>query len=598
VATKIWTTKTDFDTGSLSDVVDHRNDDLQLVCAWSLGGDLNTARFWIAGCGTQVAGLCFTGTTGENVAYTEEYNGTSWSHGADCIVAGQGTQGFGTQLAAVKCGGLGGLKFTEEYDGTSWCSGNDLLENAYYGCCNSSTPVAGLCIGAGNGNVHAQEYNGTSWSVGGEKLVNNWYAGGGGTQTAAFSAGGGTSEVLTQEYDGTSFSSGGDLNVGRFRLAGAGTLTAGLCFGGYIAAHRAETEEYNGTSWISVDNLNTARSALGGCGAQTAGLSFGGFIGASTLSAVTEEYNPVSLGTWTVDFDSDDVITQWGSLGWSNVGGGSVKARVKSATSQGNLDGATWYPIGGGGFYITQPVDVECPDNRWYRLEVTLEEGSTPEVQQLGQDYGPPCPTITGNARIRPSISANGEICLNIPLYGVARIRPSIGGTARIRPSIGANGEICLNIPLYAVARVQPSIGAVARIRPSIGANGEICLNIPLYAVARIRPFIKASGQISKVPKIQYICCRTKITRLTDQMKSWENLVAEVTPPFRRIVDLAWSARIAPKIYEVTIDCSARIRLRPGHPAWVPGTGTISAVSKIRLSLARGKVYIVLKDQG
>ncbi len=42
--------------------------------AWSAGGNLATARYFLAGCGTQSAGLSFGGTTGANSAVTEEYN--------------------------------------------------------------------------------------------------------------------------------------------------------------------------------------------------------------------------------------------------------------------------------------------------------------------------------------------------------------------------------------------------------------------------------------------------------------------------------------------------------------------------------------------
>ena len=46
---------------------------------WSAGGNLITAREYLAGAGTQTAGLCMGGSTGSNSAATEEYNGTSWS---------------------------------------------------------------------------------------------------------------------------------------------------------------------------------------------------------------------------------------------------------------------------------------------------------------------------------------------------------------------------------------------------------------------------------------------------------------------------------------------------------------------------------------
>jgi len=97
--------------------------------------------------------------------------------------------------------------------------------------------------------------------------------------------------------------------------------------------------------------------------------------------------------------------------------------------------------------------------------------------------------------------------------------------------------------------------------------------------------------------KIQYICSRFKITRITNQMKTWDMLVAESTPPFRRLVDIAWSAMIAPKVYKVFITALTRIRLRKGHPDWVSNEHTIQGTGKIRLSFERGKVFIIFKDR-
>jgi len=701
MATKIWTTKADFDTGNLSNVVDHRNDDLQLACAWSTGGDLNTARWVLGGCGTQTAGLSFGGYTDSSCAVTEEYGGTCWSSGGDLNTVIYGHAGCGTQTAGLSFGGVGPSAVTEEYNGSCWSSGGD-LNTANIDLAGCGTQTAGLSIGGYNAGdlATSEEYNGTCWSLGGDlNLARNHFSGCG-TQTASLAFGQENFLSSVEEYNGSSWSSGGDLNIGRGSNGGAGTQTAGLCFGGYDGGdNTAITEEYNGNSWSYGGDLNTARRGLSGCGIQNSALSFGGYI--SSVSAITEEYNTVVSGTWTVDFDSGDAAS-WGNLSWINTGGGSVKARVKSATSQGNLDGATWYPCGswitaadlnsgrgectatgsqsaavtcggwsgvvqlteeyngtswctggdlnvprrrrpggggtqtaafsvggysgigylntseeyngtswcssgnisqvkaylagcgtllaglcfgglvtppfsnptnrteefdgtswslggnlitakgmlggsgssidaisvggwtgselkkcetydgiiwtsqvdvnssvrsglcggsngalsfGGGTsqitteeyngsawtimsdcivglyykgdagttgaalsvsggtnvvsksceeYNTQPVDVECPDNQWYRLEVTLVEGSTPEVQQVSQEYQLPSPG--------EEITANAEICLNVPLYADGRIQPIITANGRIKPSIISDG------------RIQPTISANSNI--------------------------------------------------------------------------------------------------------------------------------------
>ena len=85
---------------------------------WSSGGDLNTARHNLAGCGTQSAGLSFGGDTGRYSNKTEEYNGTSWSSGGDLNTARDGLAGCGTQSAGLSFGGYDGSfsAVTEEYN--------------------------------------------------------------------------------------------------------------------------------------------------------------------------------------------------------------------------------------------------------------------------------------------------------------------------------------------------------------------------------------------------------------------------------------------------------------------------------------------------
>jgi len=510
MATKIWTTKSDFDTGSLTNVVDHRNNDLQLACAWSSAADLNTARYSLGGCGTQSSGLSFGGTDPIS-AITEEYNSTCWSSGGDLSTATKNLAGCGTLTAGLSFGGyddIDNLAITEEYNGACWSSGGDLNigKRLLAGC---GTQTAGLGFGGYTDSRSAitEEYNGSCWSSGGDLNIARYWLAGAGTQTAGLSFGGYTDSLsaITEEYNGSCWSSGGDLNEARRRIAGCGTQTAGLSFGGYTDTVVTTTEEYNGTSWFNGDDLNTARRELAGAGTQTSGLSFGGFAVAQT--ATTEEYNPVSTGTWTIDFDSciDEINgnkTIWDDLSWLNTGGGSSKARVKSADSQASLDGATWYPTGGSGYYETQPVDVECPDNRWYRLELSLVEGSTPQIEQVGQGYTEPWPTIignaniqisypsiTGNGKIQPILTANSEISLNVLLYADGRIQPIISADGKIQPVISSNAEICLNV----------SLNANARIQPVISSNAEICLNVPLYAVARIQSTISGDGRISPI---------------------------------------------------------------------------------------------------
>src|SRR6056300_477300 len=55
--------------------------------SWSTGGNLNTARAYLAGIGTQTAGLATGGETPTVTGATETYNGTSWTEVNDLNTA-------------------------------------------------------------------------------------------------------------------------------------------------------------------------------------------------------------------------------------------------------------------------------------------------------------------------------------------------------------------------------------------------------------------------------------------------------------------------------------------------------------------------------
>lgn len=76
------------------------------VASWATGGDLNTARFELAGAGTQTAGLAFAGDTPvSRSSATEEYNGATWTSVNPVNTARNSLGGCGTQTAALGFGG-------------------------------------------------------------------------------------------------------------------------------------------------------------------------------------------------------------------------------------------------------------------------------------------------------------------------------------------------------------------------------------------------------------------------------------------------------------------------------------------------------------
>ena len=84
--------------------------------SWTAGGNLNTGRRELAGCGTQTAGLAFGGDTGSNSAATELYNGTSWTASAAMNTGRQLLAGAGIQTAGLAFGGsLSPKAQTEEF---------------------------------------------------------------------------------------------------------------------------------------------------------------------------------------------------------------------------------------------------------------------------------------------------------------------------------------------------------------------------------------------------------------------------------------------------------------------------------------------------
>jgi hypothetical protein len=79
---------------------------------------LGTARNYLAGAGTQSAGLSMGGSTGSNSNVTEAYDGSAWSAGGNLATARHFLAGAGTQTAGLSMGGHDGspTAVTEEYD--------------------------------------------------------------------------------------------------------------------------------------------------------------------------------------------------------------------------------------------------------------------------------------------------------------------------------------------------------------------------------------------------------------------------------------------------------------------------------------------------
>ncbi len=118
------------------------------VGAWSSGGSLSVDFDLAGGCGTQDAAM--GSGPDDDTDGTQEYNGSAWSAGGNMNHARYWLSNFGTQTAATSCGGYaGGLSNeTEEYNGTAWSnSGIGNLSTSRYNAASAGTQNSGLYFG-------------------------------------------------------------------------------------------------------------------------------------------------------------------------------------------------------------------------------------------------------------------------------------------------------------------------------------------------------------------------------------------------------------------------------------------------------------------
>ena len=347
--------------------------------AWSSGGNTVIGGYGTAGAGTQTAGLIF-GRLGEPVGgppvsgATEEYDGTSWTEQSDLNTARRYTSGFGTQTSGVCAGGyVDGNTVTsnsEEYDGSSWTEGNN-LNTARYGAGAAGTLTAGLVFGGTEApprTTVTETYDGTSYSEVNDMNTQRENIGGVGTQTAALAIGGGdpNASVHTESWDGTNWTTISNMNITRKSAGAAGTQTHAIYFAGNAGTGYVTTsEEWDGTSWASGSSMATNRGYLAGAGTATAAFGATGYVPSTPAPnrIHTEEYNSSINQTYPGSFSSAPSFStqRAGAAGTSSgtqsayaiFGGEPLTASTEEYdgsawTSGGNLPTAT-YSMGGSG---------------------------------------------------------------------------------------------------------------------------------------------------------------------------------------------------------------------------------------------------------
>ena len=350
---------------------------LAVTEAWASSGPLLEANYGAAGAGSQTDMIYFGGAPYPALTNkTFEYNGTGWSEGGNYIGSIKYLAGCGTQTAGLGAGGQipspGAQTSSAEYDGSSWTSGNSMSQKRM----NTGSTMVGLQTAAlitggdqfpstPRSVTACEEYDGTNWTSGGAYPIVIQNTAQAGTQTAGWAAGGqsdpapGVSNITrdaVNHYDGSSWSAGTALPTATMRAGASGTQTAGLFFsgqtgpypspgssgttttfaydgstwtskpamatgrqsiaaggvsspstaaigaGGYVTPGvTAATEEFTastnvitGAAWASGGNLNNARNSVAGCGSQTASLCAGGDSPAPVYDSFVEEYNGTS----------------------------------------------------------------------------------------------------------------------------------------------------------------------------------------------------------------------------------------------------------------------------------------------------------------
>jgi hypothetical protein len=343
--------------------------------AWTTGNTMGTARYRLAGNGTQTAalgagGYVYPSTT--NNTETEEYDGTNWTSGGALPEGKKGPRSWGAQTDAVLTGGSKppsntAITATINYDGSSWSSNPASLATGrmQMGASTGTSADTAVISGGQNSGASAvlsvtEEYNrsvnvitGAAFSSGGNMTEAKSNVADGGTATAAVAGAGqknnpDSSPTASNEYDGTTWTAGNAVPASYSSVTGAtGTQTA-LITGGKGSGDTG-TFEYDGTNWTAGGALGTGRYSGKCLGTQTAAAYCGGRVSPPTLNNV-EEYDGSS---WTAVTAMPIAIRNGGGFGTQTAGvvvsgfqGPSSPPVSPSPASRGalgfNYDGTNW----------------------------------------------------------------------------------------------------------------------------------------------------------------------------------------------------------------------------------------------------------------
>jgi hypothetical protein len=264
------------------------------VGAWATGGSLNTGRRRMSGAGvSNSSALGFGGDSPGSTYYnnTESYDGTSWTEVNNLNTARGYGAGAGTQTSALMFGGstppISAL--TESWNGSNWTEVNDLNAARYVLAGAGASNTSALAFGGTPIPVSAQAltelWNGSNWTEVNDMNTARYGLAGWGTATSAIAA---TGETAPARVTLT--------NANRDGAGAAGAdNTAGLIFGGFeqapVDSRVNKTELWNGTSWSEEADLSgTAYGSQAGAGTASSAISFGGEGPSNEQRTGTEEW--------------------------------------------------------------------------------------------------------------------------------------------------------------------------------------------------------------------------------------------------------------------------------------------------------------------
>ena len=252
--------------------------------SWTETGDLNVARYNVAGAGSSTDAIVTSGSgPASYMANTEEFSVNvpigAWATSADMNNSNFGMGGDGTVTTAIASGGANSpsdkTHKCETFNGTSWTEQGNMNTRKYYGS-NAGNSTAGLAFGgepADPSRADTEKFNGSSWSETANLNTGRESVSGSGSQTAGICVSGSPNLAITETFNGTSWTEVADLNNARSDGAATGaTNTAILYFAGNVSPKK-RTESWNGTSWTEVNDMNTGGPGVAGSGSYTSAIS-------------------------------------------------------------------------------------------------------------------------------------------------------------------------------------------------------------------------------------------------------------------------------------------------------------------------------------